>query len=57
MRTTILAAAFAFLLVLGGLTVAVAVEEGPDILTVASLLVLAMIASGVLGALRNPPRD
>jgi hypothetical protein len=55
MRTTLLATALAFLLLLGGLTIAVAVRSGPDILTVGSLLVLAMIASGVFGALRNPP--
>ena len=57
MRTAILAAALAFLALLGGLTVAVAVREGPDVLTVGSLLVLAMIAFGVLGALRHPPDE
>ena len=55
MRNAILVAALLFLLLLGGLTIAVAVREGPDILTVGSLLVLAMIASGVFGALRHPP--
>ncbi len=55
MRTTILVSALAFPLLLGGLTIAVAVRFGPDILTVGSLLVLFMIASGVFGALRHPP--
>ena len=57
MRTPILAAALAFICLLGGLTIAVAVQEGPDILTVGSLLVLAMIAFGVFGALRHPPDE
>ena len=51
----ILAAALVFISLLGGLTIAVAVEHGPDILTVGSLLVLAMFAFGIVGALRNPP--
>jgi hypothetical protein len=55
MDRAILAAALAFILLLAGLTVAVAVEHGPDVLTVGSLLVLAMFAFGIVGALRNPP--
>ena len=51
----ILAAALAFIALLGGLTIAVALEHGPDILTVASLLVLGMLGFGILGALRQPP--
>ena len=53
----ILGAALAFIALLGGLTIAVAVEHGPDILTVASLLVLAMFAFGIVGALRHPPDE
>ena len=51
----ILAAALAFIALLAGLTIAVTVEHGPDVLTVASLLVLGMFAFGIVGALRNPP--
>jgi hypothetical protein len=51
----ILVAALAFVAVLGALTIAVAVRNGPDVLTVASLLVLAMVGFGVFGALREPP--
>ena len=51
----ILAAALAFIAMLGGLTIAVAVEHGPDVLTVGSLLVLGMLAFGIVGALRHPP--
>ena len=53
----ILGAALAFILLLGGLTIAVAVEHGPDVLTVASLLVLGMFAFGIVGALRHPPGE
>ena len=55
MVRSILAAALAFIALLGGLTIAVAVEHGPDILTAGSLLVLGMLGFGILGALRNPP--
>ncbi len=55
MDRAILASALAFIVLLAGLTLAVAIEHGPDILTVGSLLVLAMFAFGILGALRHPP--
>ena len=57
MRTFTLGSALAFIALLGGLTITVAATEGPDILTVGSLLVLAMIAFGVIGALRHPPDE
>ena len=49
----ILAAALGFIALLLVLTVVVAVQEGPDVLTVASLIILAMFAFGILGALRD----
>lgn len=55
MRTTILVAVLAMIVVLGGLTIAVVVRNGPDPLTVVSLLVLALFGFGILGALREPP--
>ena len=55
MDRAILAAALAFIVLLGALTLSVAIEHGPDVLTVGSLLVLAMFAFGIVGALRNPP--
>ena len=55
MTRAILASALAFIVLLAGLTLAVALEHGPDILTVGSLLVLAMFAFGIVGALRHPP--
>jgi hypothetical protein len=51
----ILAAALAVILLLLVTTVAVAVRHGPDVLTVLSVLVLALLGFGVLGALREPP--
>jgi len=53
----ILAAALAFIALLGGLTIAVTIQHGPDVLTVGSLLVLAMFAFGIVGALRHPPGE
>jgi hypothetical protein len=53
----ILVAALAFVAVLGGLTVAVVVRNGPDVLTAVSLVVLAMVGFGVVGALREPPQQ
>jgi hypothetical protein len=35
----------------------VAIEEGVDILVVVSLIVLALLLFGVLGALTTPPSD
>ena len=55
MDRAILAAALVFIVLLAGLTLAVAIEHGPDILTVGSLLVLAMFGFGIVGALRHPP--
>ena len=56
-RGTILALALGFIALLGFLTISVLVREGPDILTVASLLVLGMFAFGSVGALREPPHE
>jgi len=56
-RSLILAAALAFIAVFAALTIYVTVRNGPDILTVFSLLVLAMLGFGVLGALRGPPEQ
>jgi hypothetical protein len=56
-RTVILGAALGFIALLGGLTVYVLARKGPDVLTVASILVLAMFGFGIVGALRHPPRQ
>ena len=57
MQSAILAVALAFVVLLAGLTISVTIEQGFDVLTVLSLLVLALIGFGVLGALLNQPPD
>lgn len=52
----VLAAAFLLITVLAGLTIYVAIRNGPDVLTVLSLLILAMLGTGIFGALKEPPR-
>ncbi len=54
MRTAVFVSVLAFIALLAGLTISVAIETGPDILTIGSLLVLAMFAFGIVGALRHP---
>jgi hypothetical protein len=57
MQSAILAVALVFVILLAGLTISVTIEQGFDVLTVLSLLVLALIGFGVLGALLNQPPD
>jgi hypothetical protein len=47
--------ALGLVVLLALLTIAAAVILGPDILTLLSLLVLAVLAFGIFGALRQPP--
>ena len=55
-RQFILGIVLVFILAAGGGDGhAIAVTYGPDILTVLSLLVLALFGFGIVGALRNPP--
>jgi hypothetical protein len=56
-RTLILGSALGFILVLGFLTVYVAIDTGPDVLTFISVLVLGMFIFGIVGALREQPPD
>jgi hypothetical protein len=56
-RNGVLIAALALIGLLAFLTVSVAVEEGLDILVVVSLVILALLGFGVLGALTTPPED
>jgi carbon starvation protein CstA len=57
MREPILAIVLVFIAVLAALTIQALVQSGPDILTVFSLLVLALFGFGVVGALRHPPDE
>jgi hypothetical protein len=52
----VLFAAFLLVTVLAGLTIYVAIRNGPDVLTVFSLMILAMLGLGIFGALKEPPR-
>jgi len=56
-RTVILGAALAFTGLLLFLTCFVLFTSGIDVLVVISLLVLALFAFGILGALIHPPPD
>jgi hypothetical protein len=56
-REVILAVVLVFIAALTGLTIHALVQGGPDILTVLSLLVLAMFGFGIVGALRHPPGE
>ena len=54
-RQIILAVVLVSIVGLGGLTIQVALAEGVSILTVVSVLVLALFGFGIVGALRHPP--
>jgi quinol-cytochrome oxidoreductase complex cytochrome b subunit len=54
-RQAALLAALVFIAGFGFLTVAAAIEQGVTAATVLSAFILALLAIGILGALRNPP--
>ena len=56
-RNAALVAAVALIGTLAFLTLRVAIEHGVDVLVVLSLIVLALLGFGVLGALTTPPDD
>jgi hypothetical protein len=56
-RNLVLLGSLAIICLLGFLTITVAIEHGVDILVVVSLIVLALLGFGVLGALTSPPPD
>ena len=56
-RTVVLAASLAMICLLAFLTISVAVREGIDVLVVLSLIILALLGFGVLGALATRPPD
>ena len=56
-RNGALVAAVALIGTLAFLTLRVAIEHGVDVLVVLSLIVLALLGFGVLGALTTPPDD
>jgi hypothetical protein len=56
-RTIVLGVALLFIAVLTFLTLFVLLWTGPDVLVVVSLVILALFAFGVIGALATPPDD
>ena len=56
-RRLALGAALTLIAVLSFLTVALMVQDGVNARTVVSLLILALIGFGVVGALTQPPDD
>jgi hypothetical protein len=56
-RAAVLGVAAVFVAVLGGLTLYVLVTEGPDVLVLLSLAVVAILGYGVGGAIATPPED
>ena len=56
-RNVVLVACLALIGLLAFLTLSVMLREGIDILVVISLVVLALLGFGVLGALTTPPDD
>ena len=56
-RTIALAASLALIGLLGVLTLSVAFEHGVDVLVIVSLVILALLGFGVVGALTQSPDD
>ena len=54
-RTAILIFGLTFCVFFAVITISVAIDSGFDIFTVVSLVIVGMIASGLIGAIRNPP--
>jgi quinol-cytochrome oxidoreductase complex cytochrome b subunit len=55
-RLLVLGAALAFIAGFAFLTVAAVLEEGLNAETVLSIFIVVLLAVGIVGALRNPPR-
>jgi hypothetical protein len=55
MRSAITIVALLFICGFGFMTIHVMLSSGPDLLTGLSLIVLALMAFGILGALTEPP--
>jgi hypothetical protein len=57
MQGAIFAVVIVFLVFFSAMTITVLARSGFDIFTVFSLLIIALIGFGVIGAIRNPPPD
>lgn len=56
-RLVVLGLALVFICGLGFLTFAAVVEQGFTLASLVSLVILLLLAVGIVGALRNPPRN
>ena len=56
-RTLVLGGTLVMICLLAFLTISVAVRDGIDVLVVVSVIILALLGMGVLGALASPPSD
>jgi hypothetical protein len=56
-RNLVLAASIAIICLLAFLTISVAVRDGIDVLVVLSVIILALLGFGVIGALASQPPD
>jgi hypothetical protein len=56
-RKVALIGSLALICLIAALTISVAVDEGVDILVIVSLIVIALLGFGVLGALASAPPD
>ncbi len=57
LRIGLLVLGLVFCAALGLMTISVALDSSVDIFTLVSLVILAMIAAGLIGAIRNPPDE
>ena len=57
MRAAILGSALVFIAILATLTVVAVISGGINVLTIVSLLVLALLGFGIGGALLGPPPE
>ncbi len=55
LRTALLLCGLIFLGLFAAMTIAVAIEFGFDVLTVAAGMIVLLLALPLIGALRNPP--
>ena len=56
LRTALLVGGLIFVGLFAAMTIAVAVQYGFDVLTVAAIVIVLVLALPLLGALRHPPR-
>ncbi len=54
-RRAVLAVVLAMIVFFGFLTIAAVQADGVNVLTVVSVIILAMFAFGIVGSLREPP--